>query len=230
MMSNGLRIRSKLLTIYYYCYNKNSNQCLSIFRLICVNNNSNKVYLNLNNCQTLRLLATNAPKSSKSSTSSSLSESQSQKELTIGEKVKQTTQDVSYLSVILGGISITCLILYAVFRELFSSSSPNVLYSNALKRCKSDPRVIEALGQPIKGFGEMTTRGRRRHVSAFEYEKDGQKLIRVKFYLKGSKRSATVHLETYKNKSQLRYLFVEMDSYPNNIIILEDNRHQLLSN
>jgi uncharacterized protein YkuJ len=86
------------------------------------------------------------------------------------------------------------------------------------------------LGQPIKGFGEMTSRGRRRHVSAFEYEKDGQKLIRVKFYLKGSKRSATVHLETYKNKSQLRYLFVEMDSFPNNIIILEDNRHQLVSN
>ena len=117
----------------------------------------------------------------------------------------------------------TAVILYAVCRELFWSDSPNVIYSKALKLCKSDPRVIDAIGQPIKGFGEMTSRGRARHVSSVSYEKDGQPVVRVKFYLKGPKQSATVHLEAFKNKSQFRYLFVQLDGSPN-VIVLEDNR------
>ena len=120
----------------------------------------------------------------------------------------------------------TGVILYAVFRELFSWDSPNVIYSKALKLCKSDPRVIEAIGQPIKGFGEMTSRGRRRHVSHLQYEKDGQQVVRVKFYLKGPKNGATVHLEAYKQKTghRFRYLFVELDNSRNDVIVLEDNR------
>ena len=115
--------------------------------------------------------------------------------------------------------------MFAIFRELFSWGSPNVVYSYALKLCKSDPRVVEAVGQPIKGFGEMTSRGRRRHVSHLQYEKDGQEVVRVKFYLKGSKTGATVHLEAYKQRtgSRFRYLFVELDN-SRDVIVLEDNR------
>lgn len=84
--------------------------------------------------------------------------------LTIGQKVKQTTKDASYLGVILAGLGVTGLMFYAIFRELFSGHSPNSVYSRALERCRADPRVTAAVGEPVQGHGETTTRGRRRHV------------------------------------------------------------------
>ncbi|CAG2171709.1 unnamed protein product, partial [Oppiella nova] len=173
----------------------------------------------------IRCLSAN-PKTSKRNNSLTERQNTSQSELTIGAKVKQTTQDITYLGVILLGVSVTGVILWAIFRELFSSVSPSVLYSNALKLCKCDPRVVEAIGQPIKGFGELSSRGRRRRVSSVEYDKEGERVIRVQFYLKGSKTSGTVQLEAFKHKSntQFRYLFVQLDS-SGHVIVLEDNRH-----
>ena len=78
--------------------------------------------------------------------------------------VKETTKTASYLGVILAGVGVTGFIFYQVFKELFSSKSPNSVYSASLTKCCADPRVVDALGQPIKGFGEETRRGRRRHV------------------------------------------------------------------
>lgn len=62
------------------------------------------------------------------------------------------------------------------------------------------------------------------------YEKDGVNYLRMKFYLKGSRRKATVHLEMKENekkKFEYRYLFVQLDEYPHTTIILEDNRNNL---
>jgi import inner membrane translocase subunit TIM21 len=78
--------------------------------------------------------------------------------------VKETTKTASYLGVILAGVGVTAVIFYQVFRELFSSKSPNSVYTTSLKKCCADSRVIDSLGEPIKGFGEETRRGRRRHV------------------------------------------------------------------
>jgi import inner membrane translocase subunit TIM21 len=78
--------------------------------------------------------------------------------------VKETAKTASYLGVILAGVGVTAVIFYQVFRELFSSKSPNSVYTTSLKKCCKDPRVIDSLGEPIKGFGEETRRGRRRHV------------------------------------------------------------------
>ncbi|XP_054162281.1 mitochondrial import inner membrane translocase subunit Tim21-like [Oppia nitens] len=215
-MSNVLRVQSKVLS--NICA-KHSNKCL--FRVnISFIQNINKFKFNF---ISYRCLSSNH----KSNKSSLLSERPNnlQSELTIGEKVKQTTQDITSIGVIIAGIGVTAFIFWAIFRELFSSASPSGLYSSALKLCKNDTRVTEAIGEPIKGFGEMSSRGRRRHVSAVEYEKDGQTVIRVKFYLKGPKASGTVHLEAFKKKSnsQFRYLFVELD-HSRQVIVLEDNR------
>lgn len=49
----------------------------------------------------------------------------------------------------------------------------------------------------------------------------------MKFYLKGSRRKATVHLEMKENekgKYEYRYFFVQLDEYPGTTIIIEDNR------
>jgi len=142
------------------------------------------------------------------------------------ERIKQTGKDATYISIIIVGIGIFSFVFYAVFKELFSSKSPSSVFASALKKCKQDPRITDALGEPIKGHGEMTSRRRARHVSFVEYDNNGTTFMRVKFYLKGSKGSGTVQCETSKSspRSHFRYLFVQMDAYPHQVIVIEDNR------
>lgn len=52
----------------------------------------------------------------------------------LGEKIKETTKTASYTAIILAGVGVTAIMFYAIFRELFSSSSPNNIYSDALER------------------------------------------------------------------------------------------------
>ncbi|XP_054712641.1 mitochondrial import inner membrane translocase subunit Tim21-like [Uloborus diversus] len=148
-------------------------------------------------------------------------------ELTIAEKVKQTTKDASYLGIIIAGVSVTGLMFYAIVRELFSRQSPNSVYTDALKICRNEPKVVDVLGEPIKGYGELSSRGRRRHVSHLMYEKNGKNYMRMKFYIEGIRKKGTVHLEmkeVNKGKYDYRYLFVDVEGYPSRTIILKDNR------
>ncbi|KAG8504378.1 Mitochondrial import inner membrane translocase subunit Tim21 [Galemys pyrenaicus] len=139
--------------------------------------------------------------------------------------------DLPFVSVSLCFIfSFLCGLFYAIFKELFSSSSPNKIYGKALDMCRVHPEVISVFGEPVKGFGETTRRGRRQHVSFLEYSKDGLKHMRVKFYIQGSEpgRQGTVHLEVKENPEsgeyEFRYIFVEVDAYPGRTIVVEDNR------
>ncbi|CAK1550057.1 unnamed protein product [Leptosia nina] len=148
----------------------------------------------------------------------------------IGEKVKEATKTVSYTGIILVGVGVTGVIFYYVFRELFSSNSPNSIYSVALEKCKNDPRVEDALGSPIKGYGEETTRRRRTHVSHAVYEKNGVKHMRMRFYIKGIRNKAIVELDMKQNdygNYMCRYLLVQLDDYSGKTFIIEDNRTDL---
>lgn len=146
----------------------------------------------------------------------------------MGERIKENTKTASYMGIILVGVGVTGVLFYAIFRELFSSNSSNGVYSDALDKVKDDPRVQDALGAPIKGFGEENRRGRRRHVAHSVYEKDGRKFMRMQFYIQGIRNKGTVHLEMRENlatgKFEYRYLFVQLDYYPHSTIVLEDNR------
>lgn len=113
----------------------------------------------------------------------------------LGEKVKETTKTASYVGIILLGVGVTGSLFYAVFNELFSSKSPNNVYSKAVERCKSDTRIQDKLGLPITAFGAETTRRRRQHVSHVIYQRDGRQCLRMKFFLKGSFHQGTVQLE-----------------------------------
>ncbi|XP_073646917.1 mitochondrial import inner membrane translocase subunit Tim21 isoform X2 [Tursiops truncatus] len=121
-------------------------------------------------------------------------------------------------------------LFYTIFRELFSSSSPNKIYGKALEKCRLNPEVLSVFGEPLKGYGEMTRRGRRQHVSFIEYVKDGLKHMRVKFYIQGSEpgKQGTVHLEVKENPEsgeyEFQYIFVELEPYPRRTIVIEDNR------
>ncbi|XP_039291658.1 mitochondrial import inner membrane translocase subunit Tim21 [Nilaparvata lugens] len=143
-------------------------------------------------------------------------------------KVKETTKTVTYLGVILAGVGLTGLIFKTVIKGLFSKKSPNNIYSLVLERCRNDPRLQYELGSPITGYGEETRRERRRHVSHVIYEKDGVEHLRMKFYIEGLHKKATVHLEMIEDGNGeyfFRYLFVELDDFGRTAIVLEDNRY-----
>lgn len=53
----------------------------------------------------------------------------------LGERVKENTKTASYFGVIVFGVAVTGALFFAIFRELLSSSSPNNIYSDALKIC-----------------------------------------------------------------------------------------------
>ncbi|KAG6934553.1 translocase of inner mitochondrial membrane 21 [Chelydra serpentina] len=146
------------------------------------------------------------------------------------QKVKEAGRDFTYLIVVLVGIGVTGGLFYVIFKELFSSSSPSKIYGDALEKCRSHPEVIGVFGEPIKGYGEPTRRGRRQLVSHIEYVKDGLKHMRLKFYIEGSERGkqGTVHVEVKENpesrRYEYRYIFVDVEVYPRRTIVIEDNR------
>lgn len=147
-----------------------------------------------------------------------------------GQKVKEAGRDFTYLLVVLIGLGVTGGLLYVLFQELFSSSSPNKVYGKAFNKVKLNPEVIGAFGEPIKCYGETTRRGRRQHISHLEYVKDGLKHMRLKFYIEGSEPGlkGTVHSELKESpetgKYEFRFIFVDIDTYPRRTIIVEDNR------
>lgn len=147
----------------------------------------------------------------------------------VAETIKETTKTASYSLVVIAGIAIAVSVVYVLYSELFSSQSPQSIYSRAFKDVISDERVLNLFGDRIKGFGEPTSRGRRRHVSHVEYLKDDKKYLRMKFYIKGSRASGSVNLEMVEDdrgRYQYRYLFVISDGLDRRSIILEDNRNK----
>lgn len=151
--------------------------------------------LHLLECKTLPIILTREKSNKEKAITTSTRSELDTNVKPLGEKVKETTKTASYLGVILLGVTVTGTLFYAIFQELFSSKSPNNVYSKASKRCIADPRIEDKLGLPITAFGEESRRGRRQHVSHVVYEKDGKKHLRMKFYLKGTFNKGTVHLE-----------------------------------
>ncbi|EDL09351.1 mitochondrial import inner membrane translocase subunit Tim21 [Mus musculus] len=173
------------------------------------------------------------PRKAKEDSTKQVSIRRNQREETgvsMSQKVREAGRDVSYLIVVLFGVGLTGGLLYAIFKELFFSSSPNIIYGKALGKCRTHPEVIGVFGEPLKGYGEMSRRGRRQHVRFSEYVNNGLKRIRVKFYIEGSEpgKQGTVHAEVEENPGsgqfEFRYIFVEVT--PTRSIIVEDNRSE----
>ncbi|XP_063983289.1 mitochondrial import inner membrane translocase subunit Tim21 [Diachasmimorpha longicaudata] len=146
---------------------------------------------------------------------------------TFAEVVKENTKSAWYVSVIIAGVGVTAVMFYAIFRELFSGKSPNSVYSKALDRIMRDPKVLDALGEPIKAFGEENRRGRRRHVSHTVYMHNDKQYMRMQFYVQGLRKRGTVHLEVREDDSGnfvYRYLFLQLEDMLRSVIIVEDNR------
>lgn len=179
--------------------------------------------------QLFRLYST---KTSKSSNSGSLTRSSPRAELDtnvkpLGEKVKETTKTASYLGIILLGVGVTGTLFYAIFNELFSSMSPNNVFSAAVKRCLSETRLEDKLGAPISAYGEETRRGRRQHPAYMGFlDNQGKKHLRMKFYLQGAFHKGTCSLEMVENDSgyyEYKYLIVDVNDLAQTRLVLEDS-------
>lgn len=148
-------------------------------------------------------------------------------QLTTGAKVVQAGKDFTYVVVILGGLAITGFLMWTLGSEFFSSSSTSSIFSAALKAVKKDPRVRDLLGDSIVGYGEESGRGRRRDILTQKYIVENREYMRMKFYVKGSKRKANVQVDLIKNdrgKYDCRFLFVELEGPPHSTIVIADNR------
>ena len=78
---------------------------------------------------------------------------------------KDNAKTAGYAGVIIGGLGVTCAVLYIVAREMLSGESPVALFQKASDQCVENEKIQDLLGEPIKAFGEETRRGRRRHVA-----------------------------------------------------------------
>lgn len=164
--------------------------------------------------------------------------------------VKEASKTVWYSGIVVVGLGATGFILFTIFKELFSTQSPQAIYSKSLKKCCEHPRVCDLLGEPITGFGEESSRGRRKRLrnvfSLFDwylylctannlsnsfcrhsfYFKDGIEHLQLKFYIKGIRNSASVYVDMEKinGSFEYSYLIVEIDNYSRERIFIIDNR------
>ncbi|XP_070163287.1 mitochondrial import inner membrane translocase subunit Tim21 isoform X1 [Polyergus mexicanus] len=130
--------------------------------------------------------------------------------------VKENLKSAGQLGIIISGIGITAFVLYTLFSELFSSESPDAIYSKARVRCMEHPKLIDLLGAPIKSYGDETNRRRRRRISHMYFIKDDIKYMRLKFYLEGTRRRGTAFVEVKKNESdkyEYSYLYVMVNHF-----------------
>ncbi|XP_055330100.1 mitochondrial import inner membrane translocase subunit Tim21-like [Paramacrobiotus metropolitanus] len=139
------------------------------------------------------------------------------------EKVKQAGKDAFWTGIVIAGIAVTGLMGFVILRELFSSTSPSGVYSEAFKRCKKDPRVQSILGSPMKAYGELSSlRGRRRHVQSAQFTDGQAQVIQLVFYVSGPFSAATVYVEKDVTNSSYRVLRFETDDGKENFSLLDD--------
>ncbi|XP_017876422.1 mitochondrial import inner membrane translocase subunit Tim21 [Ceratina calcarata] len=154
-------------------------------------------------------------------------EHENKMQVTFADVVKENTKSAGYLGVIIGGVGVTAFMFYMIFDELFSSKSPNNVYSKALDVCIKNQKVRDSLGEPIKAYGEESRRGRRSHIRHITFMKDNVRHMRMKFYIQGIRRRGTVNLEVQEDQSGkyvYRYLYVLVDDMVQSVIKIEDNR------
>ncbi|CAJ0602848.1 unnamed protein product [Cylicocyclus nassatus] len=110
-----------------------------------------------------------------------------QKPTTFTGKVAEKASNTFLYAAVAAAVGMLGVFVYLLAGEFFAEDSPQKIYSSALALVREDARCQDLFGPKIAGFGEETSRGRRRHVAHHKYEKDGRQRIRVLFHLKGDR-------------------------------------------
>ena len=68
--------------------------------------------------------------------------------LAMNFSAKDNAKTAGYAGVIVGGVGVTCAILYLVFQEMFSGESPVALFQKAADQCTANEKVQSVLQWP----------------------------------------------------------------------------------
>ncbi|KHJ99296.1 TIM21 protein, partial [Oesophagostomum dentatum] len=131
-----------------------------------------------------------------------------QKPTTFTGKVAEKASNTFLYAAVAAAVGMLGVFVYLLAGEFFAEDSPQKIYSSALALVREDGRCQDLFGPKIAGFGEETSRGRRRHVAHHKYEKDGRQRIRVLFHLKMEDDGFKV-VRSRKGKSRLKKLGYE---------------------
>ncbi|KAI1280348.1 Mitochondrial import inner membrane translocase subunit Tim21 [Halotydeus destructor] len=160
-----------------------------------------------------------------------------QSAVTVGEKIASATKAASYTGVMLAGFGVVVAIVYGIYKEMFSSDSPQVMFSNAAEKYKEDPSVQKLLGSPIHVFGrEHYNRTARRHCEYMLLQENGIKMVRLTFIMLGTNDKAQATVEFRENPKagffadKWEISYGALKSFRNGRVhVIEDHRRRHLS-
>ncbi|KAI6202080.1 Mitochondrial import inner membrane translocase subunit Tim21 [Aphelenchoides besseyi] len=147
---------------------------------------------------------------------------------TTAQKVKKKAENTFfYISL---GVAMCTLggLTYLLFEYFFATSSPQRIYTKALKMIREDPQCQNALGESIAGFGEQGRRARR-HIASQSYRKDDEERVRVTFHVKGTRNAGRAFVEIAKKPGesyQCRFLLVELADRSGSLVIMAGETHK----
>ncbi|XP_063901207.1 mitochondrial import inner membrane translocase subunit Tim21-like [Zophobas morio] len=131
--------------------------------------------------------------------------------LTPTQKVVEAGKDFTYLIVILAGIGLCGVFGYSTLTEIFGSVSSSTVYKKSFQLVLENEKIRSSLGESIKASANPLE-NRERAPGFAEYEVNGEIYKRMKYYIKGSRGTGTVHLEIKQNGTNFdfRYIVVEL--------------------
>ncbi|KAF9414591.1 hypothetical protein BGZ94_000336 [Podila epigama] len=169
--------------------------------------------------QGVRTMATEQPQGQRQRPLGALAhttEKKQWKDLSTPEKVVHATKTTTNYTVVAAGAVLIGVIGYAIVSELFGSNSDTHIFGDALERVRSNEKLQEIIGTPMKGYGEPSSSKRRRNrriQSQVVLDAEGKEHLLMRFFVEGPDNEGTAHLEMVKdarNKWEYKYLFVDI--------------------
>ncbi|EHA8588319.1 putative mitochondrial import inner membrane translocase subunit TIM21 [Cocos nucifera] len=136
----------------------------------------------------------------------------------IPEKPVTFAEGASYSVIILAGLGLAALAVYAVFKELIFEPKEYKIFGKALERVQNDNQVTVRIGSPVSGYGQETRNraARQRIPNRVWTDEDGVEHVEVNFYIRGPHGYGKVYAEMFRDIADKRwkftYLIVELKS------------------
>ena len=133
----------------------------------------------------------------------------------IPEKPVSVVEGASYGVVGLLGLGVAAAAVWFGANELLVTPREHKVMHAAMKKLEDDPRVRISLGAPLTGYGSESRSRSARHRVAHQIVVDGRgrERVRVQFYARGARGSATVHAEAGTNAEtgELEFSYIIAD-------------------
>ncbi|KAJ3393755.1 Mitochondrial import inner membrane translocase subunit Tim21 [Entophlyctis sp. JEL0112] len=136
----------------------------------------------------------------------------------LGRKFVQYSKDTGYLGVILIGVSLGGLAISQVVLGAVEDYNSNLLFKDAFEKVSTDLKVIDMVGQPMKGYGGLGPRGHPTNPRRTVYKdaEGGDKQIIMYFAIEGPNGKGTAYVNQIKNDEGI---------YEYNVLSADVQRH-----